>query len=67
MWPKFVNSSIYMREANITSILKGFNKKKIFYEGFSWFNFNNLGLELGMALKFDKSVTKELKLKLKKF
>ena len=38
-----------------------------FYEGFSWFKFNNLGLALGIVLKFYISVAKVLKLKARKF
>ena len=35
--------------------------------GCSWFKFNNLGLALGVALKYYTSVEKGLKLKVKKF
>ena len=38
-----------------------------FFEGCSWFNFNNLGLGPGMASKFYESVAKGLKLKVRKF
>ena len=38
-----------------------------FFEGWPWFEFNNLGLQLAMALKFYVSVAKGLKLKLGKF
>ena len=42
-WPKFRNFSI--------SILQGFDQKKNdFFEGCSWFKFNNLGLALGTNL-----------------
>ena len=54
MSPKFSNSSISMRQVIITSILKGFDQKKdfaTFFEGCSWFKFNNLGLAVGIALK----------------
>ena len=33
----------------------------------SWFKFTNLGLSLGIALKFYTNVAKELKLKVRKF
>ena len=56
MLPKFGNSNISMNEFIITSILKHF------FEGWSWFKFNNLGLTLDMALKFYACVAKELKL-----
>ena len=42
-------------------------RKTYFFEGCSWFKFNNLGLALGMALKFYTSVAKGLKLKVRKF
>ena len=57
-------SSIFMREVIISQIIYGFVQKTDF-EGWSWFNANNLALELGMALKFYSSVTKGLKLKVK--
>ena len=37
-----------------------------FFDGWSLFKFNNSGLVPGMALKFDNSVTKGLKLKVRK-
>ena len=37
-----------------------------FYKGWSWFKFNNLGMALGMALKFYIRVEKGLKLKVRK-
>ena len=55
MWPKFGNSNITTREVIITLILQRF-----IFEGCSWFKFNNLGLALGMALKFYTNVTKNL-------
>ena len=39
-------------------------RKTTFFEGWSWFKFNNLGLALGMTLQF---VAKELKLKVRMF
>ena len=59
MWPKFGNSSISMTEVIITW-------KTAIFEGWSWFKFNNLGLALGMNLKFYTSVEKGLKLKVRK-
>ena len=67
MLPKSDNSSISMREVVIRSILQRFGKKSHFFEGWSWFNFNNLGLTLGMTLKFYASLEKRLKLKARKF
>ena len=66
MWPKIVNPRISTREV-IKSILNRFDQKKQFFEWCSWFKFNNLGLELGMALKFYTRVAKWLKLKVKNF
>ena len=42
-------------------------RKNAFFEGWSWFRFNNLGLALGKNLKFYTSVAKGLKLKVRKF
>ena len=67
MSPKFGNSSISMREFIRTSILQGFDQKNHFFQGWTWFKFNNLGLALGMTLKFYTSVAKRLKLKVEKF
>ena len=46
---------------------KDLTKKTAFFQGWSWFKFNNLGLALGTNLKFYTSVTKGLKLKVRKF
>ena len=56
-----------MKEVIITSILKRFDQKNRFFEGCSWFKFNNLGLVLGMNLKYYNSVAKELHIKVGKF
>ena len=42
-------------------------KKTAFFEGWSWFKFNHLELALGTNLKLYNSLSKELKLKVKKF
>ena len=42
-------------------------RKTTFFEGLPWFKFNNLGLALGIALKFYTSVVKESKLKVRMF
>ena len=42
-------------------------RKTTFFEGWSWFKFNNLGLALGTNLKFYISVAKGLKLKVRNF
>ena len=46
---------------------KDLTRKIPFFEGWSWFKFNNLGLGLGTNLKFSTSVVKRLKLKVRKF
>ena len=56
-----------MREVIITKILYRFGQKNRFFEGWSWFKFNNLELVLGMTLKFYCCVEKRLKLKVRKF
>ena len=56
-----------MREVIITSTLEGLGQKNQFFEGWSWFKLNNLGLGLGMTLMFYKNVAKGLKLKVRKF
>ena len=42
-------------------------RKITFFEGWSWFKFNNLGLALGTNLIFYTSVAKGLKLKVRRF
>ena len=42
-------------------------KKTAFFERWSWFKFNNLGLARGTNLKLYTSLSKGLKLKVKKF
>ena len=56
-----------MREVIITSILEGFDQKKKYFCGVFWFKFNNLGLAIGMALKFNTNLAERLKLKVRKF
>ena len=56
-----------MGEFIIMSILEGFDQKSLFFEGCSWFEFNNLRLALDMAFKFYASVKKELNIKVRKF
>ena len=41
--------------------------KTAFFEGLSWFKFNNFGLAQGMNLKFYASVTKGLNIKVRQF
>ena len=42
-------------------------RKSTFFEGWSWFKFNNLGLALSMTMKFYTSVAKESQVKIRKF
>ena len=42
-------------------------RKTFFFEGCSWFKFNNLGLGQGMTLNFYASVEKGLKMKVRRF
>ena len=67
MVSKFANFIISMTEVVITSILWGFDQRKQFFEGYSWFKAKNLGLALGMTLTFYTSHEKVLKLKVRKF
>ena len=67
MWPMFGNCSISMRKFIINSILLDVVKKNYFFEGWSWFMFNNLGLALGMVLKFYTSMAKVVKINVSKF
>ena len=46
---------------------KDLTRKIAFFEGWSWFKFNNLGVVLITDLKLDTSVAKGLKLKVRKF
>ena len=43
--------------------IKDLTRKTAFFERWSWFKINNLGLALGTNLKFDTGVAKESKLK----
>ena len=68
MWPKFVNSSISLREIIITSFLYGFDKKKKqIFLSMVLVQFIYLGLVIVINLKFYISLVKELKLKVKNF
>ena len=67
MCTKFGNSSASRKEVMLASILQGSDQKKHFFEEWSWFKFNSLGLALGMTLKSYTDVTKGLTLKVKRF
>ena len=51
----------------ITQFYKDLTRESAFFEGWSWFKFNNLGLALGMNLTFYTSVAKGLRLKVRRF
>ena len=61
---KLDNCNMSITEVIITSILKGFDHK---IQWCSWFKFNNMGLALGMVLKFYTNVAKDLRLNVKTF
>ena len=67
IWSKFGNSSMSIRDVIITLTLSGFDQKNHFFEGWSYFSFNNLGLALGIALRCYTTVGKGFKVKVKKF
>ena len=52
MLPKFGKFGISMTEVIKSSVLLAFDQKNHFFEGWSWFEFNNVGLALGVNLKF---------------
>ena len=51
----------------ILEFYKYLTRKINFFEGWSWFKFNNLGLALGTNLKLYTSLSKRLKLKIRMF
>ena len=63
MWPKSGNSSICLREVTTTSFYKDLTTKTTFLKGDLDSKINNLGLALGINLKFYISVAKGLKVK----
>ena len=60
-------TSIAMGELSQSQFCKDLIRKTGLFERWSWFKFNNLGLALGMNLKFYSSVKKGLKLIVRKF
>ena len=68
MCQKFGNCSISIREViSQPQFHKDLTRKTAFFEGWSWFRFNNWELALGTNLKFYTSLAKGLKLKFRKF
>ena len=51
----------------VTQFYTDLTRKSAFFDGWSWFKFNNLGLALGTNLKFYTNLPKGLKLKVRKF
>ena len=50
MWS--CDQSLQFYERSYRKLFSGFDQKNTFFEGWSWFKFNNLGLALGIALEF---------------
>ena len=67
MWPKFDKFIISIEKLSLLQFYKDFTRKNDFFEEWSWFKFNKLALVLSMAFKFNNSVEKGLKLKVRKF
>ena len=57
--------SIFHRKSG--NVYIDLTRKTAFFEGWSWFKFNNLGLTPGTNLKFYTSLSKGLKLKVRHF
>ena len=62
-----VNLAFLWKKLSQPEFYKNLTRKTAFFEGWSWFKFNNLRLALGTNLKFYTSVKKGLKLKVRKF
>ena len=66
MWPSFLILAFLWETLSQPQFYKGLSKKTTFFEGWSWFKFNNLRLTLSTKLKFNTSVEKRFKLKVRK-
>ena len=64
---RLVTLALLWRSYNNLNFIKAWPKKSNFFEGSSWFKFNNLGLGLGVASQFYTSVAKGFRLKVRKF
>ena len=62
-----VTQSFLWEKLSQPQFYKNLTRKTTFFEEWSWFKFNNLGLALGTNLKFYTSVAKGLKPKAKRF
>ena len=70
MWScdqSLVTLAFLLHKLSRPQFYKDLTIKTTFFEEWSWFKFNNLGLALGMALKSYTNVAKGLKLKVRKF
>ena len=65
MWQNLVTLAFLILSS--PQFYRDLTRKTTFFEGWSWFKFNNLGLAPGTNLKFHTSVVKGLKLKVRKF
>ena len=62
MWScdqSFVTLALLRKQLSQPYFYKDLTRKTYFFEGCSWFKLSNLGLALGMVLKFYTSVSKE--------
>ena len=64
MWPSLAFLWVNLSQPQFN---KDLTRITTFFEGWSWFKFNNLGLTLGTTLNFYNSVANGLKLKVRKF
>ena len=62
-----VTAAFLRKKLSQPQFYKDLSRKTVFFEGWSWFKFNNLGLALATYLKFYTSKAKALKLKVRKF
>ena len=70
MWSwnqSLVTAAFISEKLSEPQFYKDLTRKTTFFEGWSWFKFNNLGLALRATLKFSISMAKGLKLKVRKF
>ena len=65
IWPKLSKSGISISYHNLNFIR--IRPEKPLFEGWPWFNFNNLELALGITLKFYTIVEKGIKLNFRTF
>ena len=63
----FINVAILWEKLSQPQFYKNLSRKNAFFEGWSWFKFNNSGMALSTNLKFCTSVGEGLKLKVRKF